>query len=435
MDRYNVPGVHVVVIRNGSISQQYTFGWADRDQQIPLQTHHTFPIDQWVKPLVSHLILAEVQKGTINLDLPIHTYLKRDDLLIGPYNPGDVTVRTLLLETDGLEVFPTVENTVFNQACRENRRTIQMGARPGQDVRIHRVGYALLIQALENSTGSLFVDLLADRMSSSIPVNWPQTMKDVSNDSVAQPHTRLQRTMTDNLIDSTAECRLRWRPDALAKLLLQWQRGQLPADSLSYVLDPEWIASPKPTESLWQWNGQSYNAGFHIDQLSAKNPLLVLPDDGLEGFYHEAYFDPLRADGLIICTNSQNGRAVIHRLVRAWSRIQQRKIPGRVQSYLELDQVVYLGGFFVLILSIGIGVRLVLTRHQRAFLISRTWGYVARVLGWMILAITVWLGSSIFLNRWVPHLYEIALVPLWLYVASTLFWVLFPRKPFHRSPY
>jgi len=433
MDRYNVPGVHVVVLEGGAISQQYTFGWADRDQQIPLQTNHAFPVDNWIKPLVSQLVLAEARRGTINLDLPIHTYLKQKDLLKGTYNPGDVTVKTLLLETDGLAVAPSMEHTVFGLSCRNLSGHVLMQQRPDQKVHMHTVGYALLIQALENVTGTAFEDLLPDLVSSGSRIHWPQIMYQASADSVAQPHTRLQRSFVESIPDSLRQCSLRWRPDGLAQFLLLWQKAEVPTDSLSELLDPNAVLPPEPTESIWQWNGRSYNAGFFIDPTGAADTLLVLPDDGLAGFYHEAYFDPKSGDGLIICTNSQNGRAVIHRLVRAWSRLHQRKIPQRTQSYLELDQVVYLGGFFVLMLSIGIGVRLVLTRQQRSFLISRKLGYLTRLLGWVIIAFGVWLGSSTFLNQWVPHLYEIALVPLWLYVVSTLFWVLFPRREYTQS--
>ena len=161
MDRYNVPGVHVVILEGGAISRQYTFGWADRDQQIPLQSNHSFPIDNWVKPLVSQLILTEIQRGTINLDLPIHTYLKEKDLLAGPYNPGDVTVRTLLSETDGLGVVPSMDNTVFNLSCRDLSGKILMSDRPDQEMKSHAVGYALLIKALEEVSGRVFLDLLA----------------------------------------------------------------------------------------------------------------------------------------------------------------------------------------------------------------------------------------------------------------------------------
>ncbi len=433
MDRYNVPGVHVVLVKEGTIARQYTFGWADRDRQIPLQTNHVFPVDHWVKPLISQLILGEVERGNINLDLPIHTYLEDKDLLTGPYNPGDVTVRTLLQETDGLKVLPARQATVYKLACQNLSGIVQMQTRPDREVFSHAVGYALLIQALESETGMRFLDLLIDRLSAKNNITWPDTVSARAADSIAKPHTRLQRSLPLSLPDSIADCRLLWRPDGLARFLIQWQAAQWPPDSLRHLLDPGAALAPKPVESLWQWNGKAYSAGFFIDPQGGRDSLLVLPDAGLPGFYHEAYFDPKKGDGLFICTNSQNGRAIVHRLVRAWSRLDQRRIPRRVRSYLELDQVVYLGGFFVLLLSIGIGVRLVLTRHQRALLISRKWGYLVRLLGWMVLALGVWMGSSVFLNQWVPHLYEIALVPLWLYVASTLFWVLFPRRPQAKS--
>ena len=257
MDRYNVPGVHLVLVEEGIIARQYTFGWADRDRQIPLQASHVFPIGHWIKPLISQLILTEVKRGNINLDLPIHTYLEDKSLLAGPYNPGDVTVRTLLQETDGLRVPLARQQTVYTMACRNLAGKVQMQTRPDREVLSHAVGYALLIQALEYKTDVRLLDLLTDRLSAKNTITWPETMSVGAVDSIAQPHTRLQRSTPMSMPDSIAGCRLLWRPDGLARFLMQWQAGQLPSDSLWRLLDPGAALAPEPTESplAVEWAG------------------------------------------------------------------------------------------------------------------------------------------------------------------------------------
>jgi CubicO group peptidase (beta-lactamase class C family) len=103
MAKYNVPGATVSVVSDGDLVFAKGYGYADIETDIPVDPEKTlFHIGSVSKLFTWTAIMQQVEKGTIDLDADINTYLK--DFSIPETYPGQpVTMRHLMTHTAGFE--------------------------------------------------------------------------------------------------------------------------------------------------------------------------------------------------------------------------------------------------------------------------------------------------------------------------------------------
>ena len=131
----------VFVQQNGKIKYSKAYGYFDFNKKIPLKISDRFSTMSIAKQITATLILQEVEKGTINLQTPIHKYLP--DL---KYSWADtITVHQLLNNTSGL-----------------NSESIDKPLKfaPGTSFSYSNVGYSILGQILEKQSHKTFNELV-----------------------------------------------------------------------------------------------------------------------------------------------------------------------------------------------------------------------------------------------------------------------------------
>ena len=103
MDEEKVPGVAVVVVKDGKIYFQQGYGYADVDKKIPVVPDKTlFRVASISKLFTATAIMQLVEQGKINLKNPVNEYIK--DFQLDNNFSQPITIANLLTHTSGLDV-------------------------------------------------------------------------------------------------------------------------------------------------------------------------------------------------------------------------------------------------------------------------------------------------------------------------------------------
>jgi CubicO group peptidase (beta-lactamase class C family) len=101
MKRLDIPGAAVAVVRDGRVFFLKGYGLADREQKVTVDPEKTlFRIGSVSKPLTALAALQQVERGKLDLDADINTYL---DFAVPQKDGTAVTLASLLTHTSGFE--------------------------------------------------------------------------------------------------------------------------------------------------------------------------------------------------------------------------------------------------------------------------------------------------------------------------------------------
>lgn len=112
-----IPGAVALVARHGELAYLESFGYRDREKQLPMSNDAIFRIASMTKPMVSASIMMLAEEGRLRLVNPVSTYLpEMKDLQVGVEYAGangtpelrrvaakrEMTVQDLLRHTSGV---------------------------------------------------------------------------------------------------------------------------------------------------------------------------------------------------------------------------------------------------------------------------------------------------------------------------------------------
>ena len=97
MKERKIPGMQAAVVRNGKVIFLHFYGVANLQTPVPVTSKTLFSINSITKAFTGVAVMEEVEKGRLNLSLPISTYLP--DI---PASWGRVTTFQLLGQVSGL---------------------------------------------------------------------------------------------------------------------------------------------------------------------------------------------------------------------------------------------------------------------------------------------------------------------------------------------
>lgn len=163
---YNMFDGAVLVAENGTVVYKAAFGLANREWNIPNRTDTKFMLGSISKPLTATLTLIQVQKGLLNLDSSIDSYLPE----FKNKPAAKATVRQLLSHTSGLQnydiikdFFPRISRQQFT---REDYLKIfidsSLAFNPGSRFLYSSWGYFTLGCIMERVTSKTYSELMRD---------------------------------------------------------------------------------------------------------------------------------------------------------------------------------------------------------------------------------------------------------------------------------
>src|SRR5512135_1256027 len=165
--RSRVPGLQYLVLDRERPVIEYSGGWADLRQRVPMTADTTMMAYSMSKTITAAAVLQLVGEGKVALDDPLERYH------VTPYGPG-ITVRHLLAHLSGIPnpiplrwVHAAARHAGFDERAAldaELRAHPRAVSAPGARYRYSNIGYWLLGSVIERASGRPFTAYVAERI-------------------------------------------------------------------------------------------------------------------------------------------------------------------------------------------------------------------------------------------------------------------------------
>jgi CubicO group peptidase (beta-lactamase class C family) len=311
LNKYNVPGAAMAIIRDGELA--FAKGWGvkriDKGSQINEPT--PFPAASLTKPVFAYGVLMLVRDGRLNLDRSLSDYLDK------PYIQGDdrlpkITARMVLSHTTG---FPNWRPGRWT----DSPKPLKIQFEPGTKFRYSGEGYNYLQLVVENITGQELDNYMKDAVLNPLGMHdsyfvWDEALESV----IAVPHNRLGRAVD----------KWQWRPEkseaagTLFTTIEDYARFLsamlLTADSYKLLANPTQKLSPKYLEKMLQPqieidNQMAWSLGWGLKEHEKEWSFWQWGDN--PGFKHFAVGSRSQKFAVVVFTNGQNGKSVYRHIM------------------------------------------------------------------------------------------------------------------------
>ncbi len=164
MKKRRIPGLALVVIKDGEIVKMQGYGIANLEHDTPVTPDTVFDLASVTKQFTATAIMSLVEDGKVKLDDPIIKYLPRS-----PRKWNGITVRHLLTHTAGLasldDGFASLPGKIDYTTAEFFKSATEdpMSFAPGANYQYSDVGYFLLGMIIEKASGQRYGDFLAER--------------------------------------------------------------------------------------------------------------------------------------------------------------------------------------------------------------------------------------------------------------------------------
>jgi CubicO group peptidase (beta-lactamase class C family) len=308
MQEMKVPGLSLAIIEGGKLARQSSFGVTDAESREPINSETIFTSCSMAKPVFAYFALKLCDRGILHLDTPLTKYTP-EKYLEGDSRLELVTARHVLSHTTG-----------FQNWREEDGKPLRIHFTPGEKWSYSGEGYSYLGQVITRLMGKPFEEYMHEqllnpfRMSSSSYI-WTEGI----GQRMARPHAKDGGVMASNK-KPTHESVARYGPagDLLttvgdySKFLIETLEPK-PADEfrLSRQMRNEMLRSQvkapdtdPPSEWALGWQK------FHDRGLD------LIGHGGMDsGWRTVAFGVPANKCGYVAMTNSENGSALLARLL------------------------------------------------------------------------------------------------------------------------
>jgi CubicO group peptidase (beta-lactamase class C family) len=162
MQREKIPGLALLVSRDGNIVLAKGYGLANIELQVPVKPETVFQSGSMGKQFTATAVMMLVEEGKIALDDPISKYIQG-----APASWNDVTIRELLTHTAGFTDYP--DKFDFRRDYTEAQllkivEGIPLAFPPGTNWSYSNLGYLTLGILIHQVTGKFYGDFLQERI-------------------------------------------------------------------------------------------------------------------------------------------------------------------------------------------------------------------------------------------------------------------------------
>jgi CubicO group peptidase (beta-lactamase class C family) len=164
MEKHQLPGVALAIIRSGGENKTAAYGLANLELKSPASVETVFEIGSLTKQFTAACILLLAQDGQLSIDDKISKHLTNT-----PLTWSNITIRHLLTHTSGIKNYTGLNGFELTKHLTQAQFIKAIGAQPmdfapGEQAKYCNSGYNLLGFIIENASGKNYWAFLAERI-------------------------------------------------------------------------------------------------------------------------------------------------------------------------------------------------------------------------------------------------------------------------------
>ena len=381
LQRYDVPGASVALVREGRVVWSGAYGYADREQGRRMMVDALFRVESIAKPVTAWGIYRLVEQGRIELDSSVQRYLGEWQPPVSIYSWQGVTVRRLLSHNAGLPLgtigpgmeyppegeIPSLRETLFREA-----RLIR---EPGTGFSYSNTGFNLLQLLVEQVSGEDFSRYMSGQVLKPLRMHgavfgWDEARRD----RMPTGYDRHGTPVADYVYPVQGAGGLLATVEDIARFVSAEMTASsgvngpvLSQDAVGKLHTPQ-VEIP----GLFGIVADGYGLGHFIEELADGRRAVWHGGQG-HGWMSHFHAVPQSGDGIVILTNSQRSWPFMAQLLSdwaEWSGIGPVKM-GRILYGITALQLFIVT---IVLISLGLAYRLargLLTGRRRFAPLSR----------------------------------------------------------------
>jgi len=326
---YHIQGVSIAVIHNHKMEWAKAYGWADKDEKIPLTTETLFQAGSISKSLNSMGVLKLAQDKKIDIYTDINTYLLSWKFPYDSLSKGKkITIADLLSHSAGLTVhgfggyekgaaIPTIQQ-VLDGKKPANSDVVRSKYEPGLRYEYSGGGTTISQLIVMDITGKpydkyMYDNVLAPLGMTASTYQQPPTDKSAELISTAYYPNGKEVTGKYHIYPEQAAAGLWTNPTDLCKYIIETQ--------LAYEGQSHKVLNQQMTRvRLTPYHDKSAALGAFIDAYADSTK--YFQHGGVdEGFISQYYGSLTGGNGLVIMVNTANGGQIIPEIVNSIAKV------------------------------------------------------------------------------------------------------------------
>ncbi|MTI22696.1 class A beta-lactamase-related serine hydrolase [Fulvivirga sp. RKSG066] len=324
LERNKVPGMAVAIIENGAIIYEKGHGFGDMANQTKISTHTGFNIGSISKLFTAWGIMKLVNDGKLDLDVPVENYLTRWKLPESEFDRSKVTIRAILSHSAGLSVhgypgfhpddeLPSLEASLNgeNRPVRDNE-TVKVILEPQTQFKYSGGGYTILQLVIEEVTGQKFEIYMQENVFE--PLNMSSTsfiLDDTILAKSAKPYNELGEEIYLERFTAKAAAGLHTTLEDISA----FAKAQFTDNA---VLTQETVQEMVTIIPITKTQRVAYGLGYATYSFG---PITVTGHSGTNTGWEAGFMmDFEKNDGIILLTNSSNGKKAAFSVLQTWAK-------------------------------------------------------------------------------------------------------------------
>ena len=331
----DVPGLSVLVIREGRVFWQRAFGVANADTKQPVTDSTVFEAASLSKPVFAYAVLKLVDSGKLDLDTPLVKYLPGSYDVEGDERLNHITARHVLTHRTG---FPN---------WRPHGGALKIHFTPGEKFSYSGEGFVYLQKTVERLAGlkaddfvkKMVFDPLGMTSSSYVWQERFKTLKAFGHNQAGNV-TAQRQPKEANVAGS-----LNTTASDYAKFVIAVMNGTgLKKETAKLMLTPQVKVDEACGNCIGRWSGKnspyiSWGLGWGLQRTDEGDAFWHWGDSNNDVHAYIVAFEKQRL-GVMVFTDSGNGHSIIPEIVReaiggqqpalAWIKYEPYNSPARM---------------------------------------------------------------------------------------------------------
>ncbi|MBC6975942.1 serine hydrolase [Bacillus sp. Xin] len=337
-ENYDVPGVAIGIVHEGRIAYTLNYGYADKKKQKVVSDDTLFQAGSMSKSLTAWGVLHLVDEGRLSLDDPVEKFLNKWKLPNSKFDNNGVTIRRLLSHTAGLPphkgylgVAPGKDLNSIEESLSGKgwyNEPVEIVNKPGSEAIYSGSGYTILQLVIEEVTGMPFDRYMEEQIMRPLGMKSSSFRQSPEDPNLSKAYGFFGQEIPNYQYTEQAAAGLKTNvTDMMALILASMDVNEHNGKGYGVIKSERVEEMQKPVLD---------ENGLGVFETKLSNQWKMIYHSGDNRGWHSFYgYIPNTKDGLVILTNSENGKDLRQDIYHAWIKYETGKWPESYFSFAE----------------------------------------------------------------------------------------------------